>query len=39
MESDRIEAFVNKFEVLMRISNKSNFTILFSFIEGGKARM
>lgn len=39
MESDRIEAFVNKFEVLIRFSNKSNFTILFSFIEGEKTRM
>lgn len=32
MKSDRIMAFVNKFEVHIRLSNKSSFTILFSLI-------
>lgn len=39
MELDRIEVFVNKFEVFIRLSNKLNFIILFSFIEGEKIRM
>lgn len=32
MKSDRIVALANKFEVLIRLSNKSSFTILFSLI-------
>lgn len=32
MKPDRIVAFVNKFEVHIRLSNKSSFTILFSLI-------
>lgn len=32
MKSDRIVTLVNKFEVLIRLSNKSSFTILFSLI-------
>lgn len=31
-EIDRTEAFVHKFEVLIRLSNKSSFTILFTLI-------
>lgn len=32
MKLDRIVTLVNKFEVLIRLSNKSSFTILFSLI-------
>lgn len=39
MKLDRIEVFVNKFEVFIRLSNKLSFIILFSFIEGEKIRM